>query len=255
MNRRELLSGGLALLLAPPSFASLADRALGIALLQHGDGDKLRPSAVEQLMWELSKRTSINVREHPAHLKPLDPKLFDWPLLLWLGSGPCPPFSEAELERLSRFLRAGGSLFVDDISPLGDDRFDLSFRREMRRLWPQRSLEPLSNDHTLFRSFFLLERAYGRVPRSGKLEGIWFDDRSPVLYSRNDLFGAFGRDPLGGWLLPVTGGKRQREMAFRMGINLVMYASCLNYKRDQVHVTAILRRRRWQVDPKRRGQP
>jgi hypothetical protein len=45
------------------------------------------------------------------------------------------------------------------------------------------------------------------------------------------------------------GGDRQREMALRMGINLVMYATCLDYKRDQVHVTEILRRRRWTVEP------
>jgi hypothetical protein len=33
-----------------------------------------------------------------------------------------------------------------------------------------------------------------------------------------------------------------------MGINLLMYATCLSYKRDQVHVTEILRRRKWRVD-------
>ena len=53
----------------------------------------------------------------------------------------------------------------------------------------------------------------------------------------------------GQWALPVRpGGARQREMALRFAVNLLMYATCLNYKRDQVHVPAILKRRKWRVD-------
>ena len=149
-----------------------------------------------------------------------------------------------------RFLRAGGSLFIDDATPPGDDRFDACVRRDVARLFPDRPLAEVSNDHTVFRTFFLLQRPFGRVQRADQLEGVDFDDRSPVLYGRNDLFGAFGRDSLGNWRMPVVpGGAGQREMAFRVGINLVMYATCLNYKRDQVHTTAILRRRRWRVEP------
>ena len=44
------------------------------------------------------------------------------------------------------------------------------------------------------------------------------------------------------------GGERQRELAFRMGVNLVMYSLCLDYKTDQVHVPFIMRRRRWKPD-------
>ena len=40
----------------------------------------------------------------------------------------------------------------------------------------------------------------------------------------------------------VPGGARQREMAYRFGINLVMYAFTGNYKADQVHIPAILER-------------
>jgi hypothetical protein len=40
----------------------------------------------------------------------------------------------------------------------------------------------------------------------------------------------------------VPGGERQRELAFRFGINLVMYVLTGNYKADQVHLPAIIRR-------------
>ena len=44
-------------------------------------------------------------------------------------------------------------------------------------------------------------------------------------------------------LFPVVpGGERQREQAFRVGVNVVMYALTGNYKADQVHVPALLER-------------
>ena len=64
------------------------------------------------------------------------------------------------------------------------------------------------------------------------------------MYSRHDLGGAWARDNLGNYLHPtVPGGNTQREMAYRLGVNLVMYALCLDYKDDQVHSPFIMRRR------------
>lgn len=225
------------------------DDRVGIALLALGNGPAQRPGAVEQLLWETSKRTSIDVREKPALLLPGDRELFRHPLLVLIGLDALPPLPDAEVERLSRYVRAGGCLYLDDASAVGVDAFDASARALVARLFPDRPLARLSNDHTLFRSFFLLERPFGRLARTDFLEGVELDDRTGVVYGRNDLFGAFARDPGGGWRFGIeAGGDEGREMAFRMGINVVMYATCLGYKRDQVHVTEILRRRKWRVD-------
>jgi len=221
---------------------------IGITFLAHGDGAKSRPRAAEQLMWEVSKRTSIGVREAPRWVKPESPDLLEDPLLIWLGRGEAPAFSEQGRERLNFFLRAGGLLFIDDISPPGDDRFDQSVRQRLREIWPESTLQDVDQEHTIYRSFFLIDQPYGRILRSPQLQHIPFDDLSPILYARNDTFGAFGRAPTGDWILPtVPGGRIQRERAFRFGINLVMYSTCLNYKRDQVHTLTILRRRRFQA--------
>ena len=60
------------------------------------------------------------------------------------------------------------------------------------------------------------------------------------------LAGAWARDNFGQWEHEVyPGGDGQRELAFRLGINLAMYALCLDYKTDQVHVPFILRRHQW----------
>ncbi len=250
LNRRSFIKGSLATLaalLCPKSLWAMGEEAqVAIALLGE---ENLRPTAVEQLMWEIRKRTSMDVREKPVLIQPESPHLYEYPLLVWIGDGPFEPLSEARRQALSRYLRAGGTLFIDDASLRGDDRFDQGIRSEIAALWPDRPLNRTSNDHTIFRSFYLLEHPYGRMPRQQYLESVEYDDRTPLIYGRNDLFGAMGRDPLGHWLLPMEGSEHQRELAFRMGLNLLMYATCSHYKRDQVHTLAIMRRRRWRVDP------
>ena len=221
---------------------------VGINFLDWGEGAHARPRSAEQLMWEVSKRTSIEVRERPVWVKPEDPQLLENPLLVWLGRGEAPAFTPLAQERINLYLRSGGLLFIDDISPPGDQRFDRSIRQRVKELWPESTLKSVNAEHTIFKSFFLIDQAHGRLLRSSQLEHISFDDLSPILYGRNDTFGALGRSPTGDWLLPtLPGGSVQRERAFRFGINLVMYSTCLNYKRDQVHTLEILRRRQFKA--------
>ena len=221
---------------------------VGITFLDHGEGTQARPRSAEQLMWEVSKRTSIEVRETPRWVRPEDPKLLEDPLIVWLGRGDVPPFSELARERLNLFLRSGGLLYIDDISSPGDRRFDQSIRARLKEIWPESTLSPVDDEHTIYKSFFLLDQPHGRLLRSNLLEHIAFDDLSPILYGRNDTFGALGRSPTGEWLLPtLPGGSVQRERAFRFGVNLIMYSTCLNYKRDQVHTLKILRRRQFRA--------
>jgi hypothetical protein len=40
------------------------------------------------------------------------------------------------------------------------------------------------------------------------------------------------------------GGENQREMSFRVGVNVVMHALTGNYKDDQVHIQDIVQRLR-----------
>ena len=88
-----------------------------------------------------------------------------------------------------------------------------------------------------------------RPPREEGLRAGVLRDRQlyrlAVLYSPNDLLGALARDSLGTWEMEVVpGGEGQREKAVRLGVNLAMYALCLDYKEDQVHIPFIMKRRR-----------
>lgn len=101
-------------------------------------------------------------------------------------------------------------------------------------------------DHVLGRAFYLLSDFPGRAA-GGRL---WVEARenpndevSSVIVGANDFAGAWAVDPRGRALYPTApGGDQQREMAFRFGVNLVMYALTGNYKTDQVHVSSILER-------------
>ena len=45
---------------------------------------------------------------------------------------------------------------------------------------------------------------------------------------------------------PCTpGGADQREWAMRFGVNILLYATCTDYKADRAHVETLLRSRRW----------
>jgi hypothetical protein len=91
----------------------------------------------------------------------------------------------------------------------------------------------------------MLKGASGRTASNFELEGAAIDGRTAVIVSKADMGGAWSRDPLGNWDFTVSpGGEPQREMAFRTGVNIVMYSMCTDYKDDSVHLPFILRRRK-----------
>jgi hypothetical protein len=119
-------------------------------------------------------------------------------------------------------------------------------------------LEPVPRDHVLTKTFYLLDRIVGRTavgqtwiealppvdpndrnPRPARAG----DGVSPIIIASDDLAAAWASDSGGRQLYPlIPGGARQRELAFRSGINLVMYTLTGNYKADQVHAKDIIER-------------
>lgn len=209
----------------------------------HGGNWNPRPNGGKRLMWELIKRTSVEARIETVSLRLDDSNLFEYPFLYISGDQEFPPLSEKEISNLKLHLEFGGTLFIDDCIGKNDFGFDKSIRREIKRLFPNKPLEKLPSDHTVFKSFYLLNQAYGRIMEKSFLEGITIGNRTVIMYSQNDLAGAWAKDPLGNWEYEVIpGGETQRSMAFRLGVNIIMYALTGNYKQDQVHLPFILRR-------------
>jgi hypothetical protein len=201
-----------------------------------------------RLLWEVEKRTSIESAAPVAVTLADEAALRRYPFLYLAGDQAFPLPDEVDLGRLRRHLVAGGLLVIDGSeSGSAQNGFDRSVRALVRQLFPKAPLERLPADHVVYKSFYLLRAPVGRTARVPYLEAVVHDGRAAVIYSQNDLGGAWARDEFGQWEHEVyPGGDQQREMAFRLGINLAMYALCLDYKTDQVHVPFILRRRKWQ---------
>jgi hypothetical protein len=242
LTRRLLLSLA-ALPLAARGFGD-ASRFIP-AVAKHGGRWDLRGSALRRLAWELQRRTSVEVLLE-ARPVPLDsPRLFELPFVYLSSDAELPPFRPEEVENLRRYLTYGGLVFADANDGSDGSGFDASFRRELRRVLPQSPLQPLPSTHVVFKSFFLLDSAPGRLLNKPVLEAAQVGRRAAVLYSQNDVLGALSRDEAGAWEYePAPGGSRQRELATRLALNVAMYALCLDYKDDAVHLPVIMNRRR-----------
>ena len=239
--------GGVASVLAQrpplPAAATPAQVSPAILVLRGGGKDE-RPRAVESLMAAVSRRSAVETDTGAiARVGPLDGALFDHPLVFLSGATPFEPLSDKELDAMRTFLSSGGMVVVDDRSGQRDSEFARRARSELSRALGGRPFEPLRHDHALYRSFYLLDQAWGRVDVDAELSGIVINNRVAVLFSANDVMGAWERDELGGWARSVEpGGTRQREMAIRLGVNVVLYALTLDYKEDLVHLPLILER-------------
>ena len=249
ISRRHFLSLGLSL--AAGSFFSglkLARCAtfpqFFFAQIKYRGGEwDPNPQFMEAIIEELELRTSINGLKERRITTIGDPDLFFCPFLYMAGKYAFEPFTHAERETLRRFLTYGGFLFAEDTMGAKGFGFDRSFRMEMKQILPNEEIKRLPLDHSVYRSFYLMEGIGGRQKVSPFLEGITIDNWTPVVYSQNDLSGAWARDPLGRWANDcVPGGELQRSAAFKAGINVIVYSLTSDYKKDLVHHPFIKRR-------------
>jgi hypothetical protein len=207
-----------------------------------GDWDP-HPTAAKAILAEVERRTSIEVVKERQIITLYDPHLFAYPFLYLAGGEAFDPFTAVELENLRRFLSYGGFLLIEDTMGYKGFGFDKFIREQIQRLFPDRTLERIPHDHTIYRSFYLVQSVGGRRIVNPYLEGVNVDDWTPLIYSQNDLAGAWDQDFLGNWKYEVIpGGEAQRFQAFMLGVNLIMYSLTENYKQDRIHIPFINRK-------------
>ena len=244
LSRRHLLA--LPLLFAARRALAFGDAArLVFAQVRHGGRWDPRPDGLSRLSWEIAKRTSIETSPVVKPLGLADPELFRYPFAVLSSDQGFPEPADNEIAELRRYLSYGGFLFIDDASAARGGSFEHSARQLVGRIVAGAQLVRVPREHVLYKSFYLLDGPAGRVASTPDLEALELGGRLAVLYSGNDLIGAFARDSLGTWEFEVTpGGELQREKSIRLGVNIAMYALCLDYKEDQVHIPFIMKRRR-----------
>ena len=208
-------------LVAPPLAAQAAGRAPVITvgrLHYDGGGDwYANPSSLPNLLAAIRERTTIPVAPQEIAVRVTDPELWDVGYLHATGHGNI-HWSDDELKILRRWLQAGGFLHVDDNYGL-----DESFRKEIKRLFPDHPLVEVPLDHPIYHLVYNFSAGIPKIhEHDGKPAqgfGIFVNGRLVVFYSYQSDLGdgwedeAVHHDPA-----------EKHEAALRMGVNLFAYA-------------------------------
>jgi len=244
--------------------ASALETKLAYVVTGNAEVDNISKAGLAGLTLFLAQRTALEPGD-PIGLDIAHDELAFYPLIYWpIAPGAARP-SEATLKRIDTYMKDGGTVLFDTRDavvappgPGGETRSPgmLELRKILSSLdLPE--LEPVPRDHVLTKTFYLLRDFPGRFntgqlwvealpnvdeDRSGR-PARGGDGVSSIIITSNDLAGAWATRSDGQAMLPMVEGEpRQRDLAFRAGVNIVMYTLTGNYKADQVHVPALLER-------------
>lgn len=183
-----------------------------------GGGDWYNdPSSIPNMLRFLHRHTSIRVADEERHLSIMDHELFAYPFLFMTGHGRI-SFSAGECERLAHYLKSGGFLFADD-----DYGMDQYFRREMKKVFPDKEMVEVPFSHNIFFNHFEFPNGLPKIhehdPGPPKGYAYFHEGRMVVFYS-------FNTNISDGWADPDVHGDPQsvRDKAFEMGTNIIIYA-------------------------------
>jgi hypothetical protein len=199
---------------APPQ----APTALTIARVQYGGGGDwyLGQTGLPNLLTQIRERTGIPVAAQPVAVRLTDAALWDHPLLYMIGHGNV-VLTDEEASNLRRHLLAGGFLLANDSYGM-----DASFRREIKKVFPDKELVELPRDHPIFRAFYEMPNGIPKIhehdnkPPQGF--GIFHEGRLVLFY-------AYESDIGDGWedASVHNDPAEVREQAIRMGVNIFVY--------------------------------
>ena len=200
-------------------FAQESPIKTGFARLQYeGGGDWYNdPEVLPNLAKFVNQELDASIPIDQSVVRASDSKLFDYPFVYITGHGNI-RFSDGEISNLRQWMLRGGFLYADD-----DYGMDESFRREIKRVFPERELVELDGSHPLFSSYYDFTAGLPKIhlhdekpPQAFAL----FDDsgRMMMLYT-------YESNISDGWADPDTHGNppQLRETALKFGLNIVHY--------------------------------
>lgn len=193
-----------------------------IARVKYGGGGDwyANPSSLPNLLEQVRLRTSIRTPTHEDTVEITDSRLFNYPYLYMTGHGNI-SFTEEEVNILRTYFTNGGFLHADD-----NYGMDSSFRREIKKIFPESPLVEVPFDHRIYQSFYEFPNGLPKIhEHDGKPPqglGIFHNDRLVVFYTYECDLGDGWEDPEVHHDPPD-----KREQAFMMGINIVWH--CLTH--------------------------
>ena len=244
---------------------AVSQTRLAYVVTGNSDVDSIVKAGMSGLTLFLAQRTALEAGD-PVGVDPEHDELAFFPLIYWpiVPGAPKPP--QDALNKIDAYMKQGGTVLFDtrDAIEAGPGENGASQTPGMQALRDILSsldvpeLEPVPREHVLTKTFYLLRDFPGRftngqtwvetLPREDEDEAAsrparGGDGVSPIIITSNDLAGAWAIRADGQPMLPLTPGEpKQREFAFRSGVNIVMYTLTGNYKADQVHAPALIER-------------
>tara|TARA_A100001234_G_scaffold92509_1_gene81483 strand:+ start:2918 stop:3562 length:645 start_codon:yes stop_codon:yes gene_type:complete len=200
-------------------FSTVDAQSFSVARVHYGGGGDWYsdPSSIPNLLTYLEENTPVSTVNKDTHLKLTDKEISQYPYLYITGHGNI-RLTENEVISLRSILMNNGFLHADDNYGL-----DASFRRELKRVFPNKELVPLPNDHPIFHSYYSFPNGLPKVhEHDGKPPqalALFDEGRMIVLYTYESDLGdgwedaSVHKDP---W--PV------REAALQMGVNIIYYS-------------------------------
>ncbi|MEL6289212.1 MAG: DUF4159 domain-containing protein [Pseudomonadota bacterium] len=243
------------------AFALEATTKTRFAYVLTGDAavDDVSRQGLSGLRTVLARRTAVEAGE-PVGVDPERDELAFFPILYWPVTNDAEALSGTVLAKVDAYMKTGGMVIFDTRdqgNAFASGGAETPLQRLIGTLDVPR-LEPVPANHVLTKSFYLLDDFPGRwsggdtwveagsVAAPGEAtsrEAQQSDGVTSIIVTSHDLAAAWAVDDGGRPLFAVVpGGTLQREMAYRTGVNIVMYALTGNYKADQVHVPDLLRR-------------
>ena len=244
---------------------AVSQTRLAYVVTGNPDVDSIVKAGMSGLTLFLAQRTALEAGD-PIGIDPARDELAFFPLIYWpIVPGASKPAQDA-INRIDAYMKQGGTVLFDTRdaieAPPGEGGASqtpgMQALRNILSSLDVPELEPVPRDHVLTKTFYLLRDFPGRfdsgqtwveaLPREEDDETAarparGGDGVSPIIITSNDLAGAWALRPDGQPMLPLTQGEpRQREFAFRAGVNIVMYTLTGNYKADQVHAPALIER-------------
>jgi hypothetical protein len=195
------------------------DGRFKIARLKYnGGGDWYNdPSAEVNLLKFAAQHTNIKTNPKYEFVDLSTGNIFAYPFLFITGHGNI-VFSDIEAKKLRAYLEAGGFLYVDD-----DYGLDKAFRREMKKVFPEKDLIELPFSYGLYSCMFDFRNGPPKTHEHDKNAprgyGLFVDKRLCVYYT-------FESNPSDGWVDPEVhkDPPEKREEALRFGTNIIVWA-------------------------------
>jgi Domain of unknown function (DUF4159)/Aerotolerance regulator N-terminal len=244
---------------------AVSQTRLAYVVTGNADVDSIVKAGMYGLTFFLAQRTALEAGD-PVGVDPAHDELAFFPLIYWpvVPGAPKPP--QDAINRIDAYMKQGGTVLFDTRDAIealpgeggASQTPGMLALRDILSALDVPELEPVPREHVLTKTFYLLRDFPGRfttgqtwvesLPRDDDDESAskparGGDGVSPIIISSNDLAGAWAIRPDGQPMLPLIPGEpKQREFAFRAGVNIVMYTLTGNYKADLVHAPALIER-------------